>query len=170
MEIYLAFLKSPFFLDGIRVIPNARKTLESLLDKFDFFVVTDRELIHEEMTRNWIETHFPDIFQDILYVSVFPRGSIQWHFLRSNSKCVGRWDEMRRERVDGSACNIIPFYCWLLRHFLAFCSQRQKIKITREQPFLSAKKKIACPPGDRLSSIVTTTTINTTPSELVLST
>jgi len=60
------FFESPFF-KNLKQVPGALDALKSLQSRFRFVVVTSRQHVIENATREWIELNFPDIFEDVLF-------------------------------------------------------------------------------------------------------
>ena len=60
-----AFFKTPFFLN-IKPVENAFETLKRLSRRFRFVVVTSRQHYLKTQTIEWINRHFPGIFDEIL--------------------------------------------------------------------------------------------------------
>lgn len=59
------FFNSPYFLGngrGIPVVDGAMEVLHKHVERLDFHVVTSRQNILEDHTRNWVEANFPGIF------------------------------------------------------------------------------------------------------------
>ena len=59
------FFQASEFATGVRPIAGAVRTLRSLLDRARFVVVTSRQHVIAEQTRDWIERHFAGIFAGI---------------------------------------------------------------------------------------------------------
>eukprot|EP00898_Chlorokybus_atmophyticus_P002944 jgi/Chlat1/3650/Chrsp238S03641 len=59
------FFKSDDFATGIPPIPGARDALTRLTQHCDFVVVTSRQHVIRKPTLDWLQLHFPDIFQEV---------------------------------------------------------------------------------------------------------
>lgn len=59
------FFESPHFLEGMRPLPAALDCLQSLKEKFELHVVTARQNKLQDVTRAWIQKHYPDIFEEL---------------------------------------------------------------------------------------------------------
>mmetsp|Transcript_23730 Transcript_23730/g.40866 ORF Transcript_23730/g.40866 Transcript_23730/m.40866 type:complete len:244 (+) Transcript_23730:37-768(+) len=60
------FFESSHFED-LPLVPGALQVLSELKDKVDFVVVTSRQHVIEERTREWLARHYPGIFRDVLF-------------------------------------------------------------------------------------------------------
>lgn len=58
------FFKTSFFQD-IKPIKGAKEVLEKYIDRFEFHIVTSRQHLIEKETRQFIETHYPNIFKEL---------------------------------------------------------------------------------------------------------
>lgn len=65
------FFKSTHFSSGIEVIPGAFEALRRLRGECELMVVTSRQHIIQEPTLEWLETHFPDVFQAVHFGNHF---------------------------------------------------------------------------------------------------
>lgn len=52
---------------------GVRKTLRSLQDRFEFHVVTSRQLAIQESTQRWIESFYPGIFESVQFGNHYGR-------------------------------------------------------------------------------------------------
>jgi hypothetical protein len=66
-----SFFKHPLFLDGIPVIPGAFEALTRLSDHCDLVVVTSRQHAIQDVTLEWIDRHFPGLFQEVYFGNHF---------------------------------------------------------------------------------------------------
>mmetsp|Transcript_42711 Transcript_42711/g.71054 ORF Transcript_42711/g.71054 Transcript_42711/m.71054 type:complete len:221 (+) Transcript_42711:78-740(+) len=66
MDKVHAFFESEYFAD-LPLVPGAHQVLTEFVDLFTFAVVTSRQNIIEDMTRQWIDRHYPGIFSAILF-------------------------------------------------------------------------------------------------------
>lgn len=65
------FFKSNHFKAGIPTIPGASDALLRLRDSCDLVVVTSRQHIIQEATLEWIDKHYPSIFQEVYFGNHF---------------------------------------------------------------------------------------------------
>ncbi len=65
-----SFFDSHFF-DALAPLADACTILRSLLPYFKFAVVTARQHIIADRTRQWLRTHFPGIFEDVLFGNAY---------------------------------------------------------------------------------------------------
>ncbi|PIN13869.1 hypothetical protein CDL12_13501 [Handroanthus impetiginosus] len=65
------FFKTPYFKKGIYPIPGARETLQKLSEICDLSIVTSRQNAIKEHTIEWIEKHYPGLFQEIHFGNHF---------------------------------------------------------------------------------------------------
>ncbi|CAN4084898.1 unnamed protein product [Withania somnifera] len=65
------FFKTPYFKTGIRPIPAARQTLQKLSRFCNLSIVTSRQNAIKDHTIEWIERHYPGLFQDIHFGNHF---------------------------------------------------------------------------------------------------
>ncbi|EOA16925.1 hypothetical protein CARUB_v10005149mg [Capsella rubella] len=65
------FFKTSYFKKGIHPLPGAHKTLHKLSNYCDMSVVTSRQNAIKEHTLEWIEIHFPGLFQQIHFGNHF---------------------------------------------------------------------------------------------------
>ncbi|XP_010437798.1 PREDICTED: uncharacterized protein LOC104721502 [Camelina sativa] len=65
------FFKTSYFKKGIHPLPGAHKTLHKLSKYCDMSVVTSRQNAIKEHTLEWIEIHFPGLFQQIHFGNHF---------------------------------------------------------------------------------------------------
>lgn len=72
-----AFFDSPLFIN-LPVVEGSKECLESLLDRFDFYIVTARSHIIESATLNWLDKHFKGVFKGVLF------GNHYTHHLNAN--------------------------------------------------------------------------------------
>lgn len=66
-----AFFKSHHFAAGIEVIPGSLESLVRLRDDCSLVVVTSRQHVIREPTLDWIEAHFPNVFDDVYFGNHF---------------------------------------------------------------------------------------------------
>ncbi|XP_047333739.1 uncharacterized protein LOC124937517 [Impatiens glandulifera] len=65
------FFKTSYFKSGIHPIPGARQTLQKLSRFCDLSVVTSRQNAIKDQTIEWIEKHYPGLFQEIHFGNHF---------------------------------------------------------------------------------------------------
>lgn len=60
VEIVEAFFESPFFQDGLPLVPGAVQGVKALKDAgYELVIVTSRQLFLEVITRRWLDDNFP---------------------------------------------------------------------------------------------------------------
>nr|XP_027067327.1 uncharacterized protein LOC113692923 [Coffea arabica] len=65
------FFKTSYFRTGIHPIPGARQALQNLSRFCDLSIVTSRQNAIKEHTIEWIENHYPGLFQQIHFGNHF---------------------------------------------------------------------------------------------------
>ncbi|XP_020269331.1 uncharacterized protein LOC109844630 isoform X2 [Asparagus officinalis] len=65
------FFKTHYFTSGIHPIPGARDTLHKLSSFCNLSVVTSRQNVIKDHTLQWIEQHYPGLFQEIHFGNHF---------------------------------------------------------------------------------------------------
>lgn len=70
-QIVHDFFKSPHFNDGIPIIPGAYESLSRLSAHVDLVVVTSRQHVIQDVTLDWIDRHFPGLFQEVYFGNHF---------------------------------------------------------------------------------------------------
>ncbi|CAI9098424.1 OLC1v1035068C1 [Oldenlandia corymbosa var. corymbosa] len=65
------FFKTPYFKKGIYPIPGAKQALQKLSRFYDLSIVTSRQNVIKDHTIEWIEKHFPGLFQEIHFGNHF---------------------------------------------------------------------------------------------------
>lgn len=65
------FFKSDHFNSGIPVMPGAFETLSRLSEDCELVVVTSRQHVIQNITLDWIDKHFPGLFQEIYFGNHF---------------------------------------------------------------------------------------------------
>ncbi|KAG8376286.1 hypothetical protein BUALT_Bualt09G0047400 [Buddleja alternifolia] len=65
------FFKTPYFKKGIYPIPGARKALQKLSKHCNLSIVTSRQNAIKDHTIEWIEKHYPGLFQEIHFGNHF---------------------------------------------------------------------------------------------------
>jgi len=61
------FFQSKHFQEGIPLIPGALSSLQRLSHTCDLVVVTSRQHVIQDQTLEWIDKHFPGIFQEVYF-------------------------------------------------------------------------------------------------------
>ena len=64
------FFTKPEFLHA-RPMDNAAQTLSKLSEKYNLIVITSRDNIIEGVTNDWLDRHFPKIFQEAYFTARF---------------------------------------------------------------------------------------------------
>lgn len=70
-EIVHEFFKSQHFNDGIPVIPGASEALTRLRNSCDLVVVTSRQHVIQDVTLEWIDRHYPELFNEVYFGNHF---------------------------------------------------------------------------------------------------
>ena len=65
------FFKSAHFREGIEVIPGSFDSLKRLKKQHEIMVVTSRQHVIEQPTIEWLDRHFPDIFDAVHFGNHF---------------------------------------------------------------------------------------------------
>ncbi|XP_031256051.1 uncharacterized protein LOC116118524 [Pistacia vera] len=65
------FFKTPYFKTGIHPIPGAQKALHNLSRFCNLSVVTSRQNVIKDHTIEWIEKHYPGLFEEIHFGNHF---------------------------------------------------------------------------------------------------
>ncbi|KDO73725.1 hypothetical protein CISIN_1g019095mg [Citrus sinensis] len=65
------FFKTPYFKTGIHPLPGAQKALHKLSRYCNLSVVTSRQHVIKDHTIEWIEKHYPGLFQEIHFGNHF---------------------------------------------------------------------------------------------------
>ncbi|XP_022730809.1 uncharacterized protein LOC111285564 isoform X1 [Durio zibethinus] len=65
------FFKTPYFKEGIHPIPGAQRVLHKLSGFCNLSVVTSRQHVIKDHTIEWLEKHYPGLFQDIHFGNHF---------------------------------------------------------------------------------------------------
>ncbi|KAF3613297.1 putative lariat debranching enzyme-like isoform X1 [Capsicum annuum] len=65
------FFKTSYFKTGIRPIPGAQQTLQKLSRFCNLSIVTSRQNAIKDHTIEWIERHYPGLFQDMHFGNHF---------------------------------------------------------------------------------------------------
>eukprot|EP01084_Bolivina_argentea_P285028 488694_1 len=72
-QIVQDFLSSNYFTDAneMKPIEGAYDVLLSLKDKFKFVICTSRQLRTKEITHQWLDKFYPNIFEDVVFGNHF---------------------------------------------------------------------------------------------------
>ncbi|XVF88977.1 hypothetical protein PTKIN_Ptkin19aG0094800 [Pterospermum kingtungense] len=65
------FFKTPYFKKGIHPIPGAQRVLHNLSGFCNLSVVTSRQNVIKDHTIDWLEKHYPGLFQEIHFGNHF---------------------------------------------------------------------------------------------------
>ncbi|CAM9519065.1 unnamed protein product [Scytosiphon promiscuus] len=65
------FFESPHFLEGLPVVDGAEEVLRKHAQDFDLQIVTSRQDILQDHTRQWINTHYAGIFGELHFGNHF---------------------------------------------------------------------------------------------------
>ncbi|GFP97636.1 hypothetical protein PHJA_001907700 [Phtheirospermum japonicum] len=65
------FFKTHYFKKGIHPLPGAREALQNLSEIYKLSIVTSRQHVIKEHTVEWIEKHYPGLFQEIHFGNHF---------------------------------------------------------------------------------------------------
>lgn len=71
-EIYEAFVNSPDKAN-LKVIEGAVEGINRLKKKYELVVITSREGVAMEVTKPWLERHFPDTFSRVEFVAAWSK-------------------------------------------------------------------------------------------------
>jgi 5'(3')-deoxyribonucleotidase len=69
-EIYEAFVNSPDKAN-LKVIEEAIEGIDRLKGRYELVVITSREGVAMEVTKPWLERHFPDTFSRVEFVTAW---------------------------------------------------------------------------------------------------
>ncbi|KAL8040134.1 hypothetical protein ABFX02_10G079000 [Erythranthe guttata] len=65
------FFKTHYFKKGIHPLPGAQKAIQNLSKLYDLSIVTSRQNVIKDHTIEWIEKHYPGLFQEIHFGNHF---------------------------------------------------------------------------------------------------
>ena len=83
------FFRSPYFAQ-IQPVPGAAEAVAELKKRANLVVVTSRQHVIAEQTLEWLNTHFPGIFSDVLFGN---------HYAQNNPD-PSRIDATKRTKAD----------------------------------------------------------------------
>ena len=61
-----AFFETTFFTE-LEPIEGAKEALTAIHDSFDLVVITSRQHVIQDKTREWLEKHFSGIFKEVMF-------------------------------------------------------------------------------------------------------
>eukprot|EP00242_Pyramimonas_sp_CCMP2087_P013649 CAMPEP_0198199864 /NCGR_PEP_ID=MMETSP1445-20131203/2989_1 /TAXON_ID=36898 /ORGANISM="Pyramimonas sp., Strain CCMP2087" /LENGTH=176 /DNA_ID=CAMNT_0043869769 /DNA_START=145 /DNA_END=675 /DNA_ORIENTATION=- len=93
------FFETEYFKEQMETISGALEVLQDLQDRFRFVVVTSRQNIIQDATREWIEKFFPGIFEEVLFGN---------HWTK-DSPNPDDWNETKRTKLE--MCQSIGAIC-----------------------------------------------------------
>ncbi|KXZ52461.1 hypothetical protein GPECTOR_9g505 [Gonium pectorale] len=71
-QIVHEFFNSQHFTDGIPIIPGAPEALTRLsADQYELVVVTSRQHVIQDETLDWLDRHYPGLFQEVYFGNHF---------------------------------------------------------------------------------------------------
>lgn len=68
-------------LEKLDVIPEARAALEQLKKQFRLVALTSRRDILQDLTKTYLDTYYPDIFDAVYHAGIYGKGHEQAHLL-----------------------------------------------------------------------------------------
>lgn len=98
INIFFWFFESPEYYYTQPVSWAYEKLYERKEAWYMLFVVTGRKKAHEEQTKKWVETHFPWIFSDYLFMGQYTENKIP-----KSQLCKNKWIQVL---IDDSSSNI----------------------------------------------------------------
>ena len=110
IEAFYSFFESPEYFQTQPVSWAYEKLYERKQAWHTLFVVTARKKPHEAQTRKRVETHFPWIFSDYLFMSIYTENEIP-----KSQLCKDKWIQVL---IDDSARNIHDMNCVWMPWFL----------------------------------------------------
>lgn len=64
---------------GLPPVEEATSTIRDLNEKYDLHIVTGRPDFVEEATLQWLERHFPDLYDTVVFTNFFSQGDKKRH-------------------------------------------------------------------------------------------
>lgn len=64
------FFETPHYIDA-KPIDQAEAALHELSRRYELAIITARDVIVEELTLNWVQKYFPDIFKDVHFTAEY---------------------------------------------------------------------------------------------------
>lgn len=98
IQTFYSFFESPEYYQTQPVLWAYEKLYEWKQVWHTLFVVTARKNPHEEQTRKWVESHFPWIFSDYLFMNIYTENEVP-----KSQLCKDKWIQVL---IDDSARNI----------------------------------------------------------------
>lgn len=98
IQTFYSFFESPEYFQTQPVSWAYEKLYERKQAWHTLFVVTARKKPHEPQTRKWVETHFPWIFSDYLFMNIYTENEIP-----KSQLCKDKWIQVL---IDDSVPNI----------------------------------------------------------------
>ncbi len=98
IQTFYSFFESPEYFQTQPVSWAYEKLYERKQAGHTLFVVTARKKSHEAQTRKRVETHFPGIFSDYLFMSIYTENEIP-----KSQLCKDKWIQVL---IDDSVPNI----------------------------------------------------------------
>ena len=98
IQIFYWFFESPEYYQCQPVFWAYEKLYERKQQWYKLFVVTARNKPYEEQTRKRVETHFPWIFSDYLFMNIYTENEIP-----KSQLCKDKWIQVL---IDDSVSNI----------------------------------------------------------------
>ena len=62
---------------NLPIIDGSVQIMAELLKKYELYLVTARQIVFEEVTRKWVDKHFPNIFKKIVFANHYPTDGTQ---------------------------------------------------------------------------------------------
>ncbi len=81
------FLESPEYYHSVPII-EATETIRWLRNKYELHIVTGRPSLVEEATRQWLERHFPDIFETVIFTNSYMSGDKEANIRSKGDVCL----------------------------------------------------------------------------------
>ena len=106
IQIFCRFFESPEYYYTQAVFWAYEKLYEWKQMWHTLFVVTARNIPYEKQTRKWVETHFPWIFSDFLFMDIYTENEIP-----KSQLCKDKWIQIL---IDDNASHIIDVnWIWI---------------------------------------------------------
>ncbi len=106
IQTFYSFFESPEYFQTQPVSWAYEKLYERKQAGHTLFVVTARKKPHEQQTRKRVETHFPWIFSDFLFMNIYTENEIP-----KSQLCLNKWIQVL---IDDSARNIYDMnWVWM---------------------------------------------------------
>ena len=92
IKLFFSFFESPEYRETQPVSGAYEKLYELKQAWHKLYVVTARNKPYEEQTRKWVETHFPWIFSDFLFMNQYTEDEIP-----KSQLCKEKWIQLLRD-------------------------------------------------------------------------